>query len=549
MRQSIQGLVADVVSGRIFPGEVIWGNDRICEIVENPGAMQDRMIVPGFVDAHVHVESSLLAPTAFGREACIHGTVATVSDPHEIANVLGVDGVRWMMADAKDSPVKIYFGAPSCVPATPFETAGAKLGAAEVEELLAMPGIKYLAEVMNFPAVIHRDPAMMAIVEAARRMGKHIDGHAPGVMGEDLKKYAAAGIETDHECVSMEEARQKAALGMFIAIREGSAARNFDALVDMLRENPGRCFLCSDDKHPDELLLGHIDRLIARAIAAGVAPMDALRAATLNPVRHYGLEVGLLQKGDWADFAVISNLSECRVLETWINGKKVAEQGRCVIPAPAPIPAGKCPNKFTCSPKAPADFTVPAPSAGRQIRVIVAKDGQLITDMETVEPAIQGGLAVSDPKRDLLKIAVVNRYANTPPAVGFIKNFGLQEGAMASSVAHDSHNIVAVGVDDANLCEAVNAVIAHKGGLSAVFQGKVDVLPLPIAGLMNPGNCREVGDAFTRLTESAKAAGCPLRSPYMTLSFMALLVIPRLKIGDKGLFDVVSFSPVPLEAE
>jgi adenine deaminase len=492
------------------------------------------------------VESSLLTPAAFGRGACVHGTAATVSDPHEIANVLGLDGVRWMIEDAKRSPVKIYFGAPSCVPATPFETAGARFGAAEVEALLSLPEIKYLAEVMNYPGVISRDAGMMSIVEVARRLGKHIDGHAPGVVGEELKRYVSAGIETDHECVTLDEARQRAALGMFVAIREGSAARNFDALVPLLRERPEMCFLCSDDKHPDDLLLGHINRLVSRAIAAGAAPMDALRAATLNPARHYGLDTGLLQAGDSADFAVLTSLEEGRVLEAYIGGARVAADGKCLLPEPAPLAAADCPNNFSRTPCSPADFAVPAPAAGGEIRVIAALDGQLVTGAETVRPRVRDGQVIADPERDLLKIAVVNRYSPAPVATGFIKNFGLKSGALASSVAHDSHNIVAVGADDAALCAAVNAVIAHRGGLSGVFGGETLALPLPVAGLMSADSCETVGAAFARLSAAAKAAGCPLRSPYMTLSFMALLVIPRLKIGDRGLFDVGTFSPVPL---
>jgi adenine deaminase len=548
---SIQGIVADVTAGEFFPGEVIVEDGRIARVTRNSAARSNRVIVPGFIDAHVHVESSLLSPAAFGRQACIHGTTATVSDPHEIANVLGVAGVRWMIEDAKKSPVKIYFGAPSCVPATPFETAGAAFGPAEIEELLSLPGVKYLAEVMNYPGVIQRDPRMMDILAVARRLRKRVDGHAPGVIGRDLEKYISAGIQTDHECVTLSEARQRAALGMFVAIREGSAARNFDALVPLLRERPEMCFLCSDDKHPDELLLGHINRLVARAIAAGIPPMNALRAATLNPSRHYGLAAGLLQPGDPADIAILSSLEEGHVLETWIRGVKVAADGQCLLPAPTPVAFADCPNKFFRAPCRPKDFAVAAPASGKKIRVIAALDGQLLTQAEEHLPSVRDGEIVPDLARDLLKIVVVNRYEpDAPVAVAFIKNFGLKTGAIASSVAHDSHNIVAVGVDDASLCSAVNAVIAHRGGLSGAYgDAEPFVFPLPIAGLMNPGDCAEAGPAFTRLSAAAKAAGCPLRSPYMTLSFMALLVIPRLKLGDKGLFDAVPFAPVPLVAE
>ncbi|MDR3227807.1 MAG: adenine deaminase [Puniceicoccales bacterium] len=546
------GLVADVIADEIFPGVVVVQNGRIAAVARDPSAPRDRILVPGFVDAHVHIESSLLTPAAFGHHACIHGTAATVSDPHEIANVLGTAGVLWMLENARQSPVRIHFGAPSCVPATPFETAGAALGPAEIETLLSRPEIKYLAEVMNYPGVIGGDPKMAAILAVAKRLGKRIDGHAPGLVGDALAQYAAAGIETDHECVTLDEARQRAALGMFTAIREGSAARNFDALVPLLRERPEMCFLCSDDKHPDDLLDGHINRLVARAVAAGVAPLDALRAATLNPARHYGLDTGLLQSGDRADFAVLTNLAEGRVLETWLGGKLVAKDGHCVLPAPAQIAPADCPNKFSRLPCREPDFAVSADATAataQKIRVIGALDGQLITEALEMLPTVRDGKFVADVSRDLLKIAVVNRYSpDAPPAVGFIKNFGLRAGALASSVAHDSHNIVAVGADDASLCAAVNAVISRKGGLSFAAGGGAEplVLPLPVAGLMSAGSCAEVGAAFTRLSAAAKTAGCPLRSPYMTLSFMALLVIPRLKLGDKGLFDVESFTSVGL---
>jgi adenine deaminase len=541
-----EGIIADVVAGEFFPGEILVRDGRIARVRPVASAPPGRVIVPGFVDAHVHVESSLLSPGFFGRHACVHGTAATVSDPHEIANVLGVEGVQWMLEDAKKSPVKIHFGAPSCIPATVFETAGARFGVAQVEELLARPEIKYLAEVMNYPGVIAREPGVMELVAVARRLGKPVDGHAPGLAGEALRRYAGAGIETDHECATLEGARERVALGMFVAIREGSAARNFDALAPLLRESPERCFFCSDDKHPDDLLLGHINRLVARAIASGAAPMDALRAATLNPVRHYGLGTGLLQTGDPADFAVLTSLAEGRVLENWIGGQMVAADGRCLLPVPPAVASGAFPNNFSCTPRRPGDFAVEAPPAGKKIRVMVAEDGQLTTGVEIVAPTVRGGRILADPARDLLKIAVVNRYAEAPAAVGFIKNFGLKNSAIASSVAHDSHNIVAIGSDDEKLCAAVNAVIAHRGGLSGVHGDETLVLPLPIAGLMNPGACEEVGPAFTRLSEAAKAAGCPLRSPYMVLSFMALLVIPRLKIGDRGLFDATPFTPVPL---
>ncbi|MDR0535796.1 MAG: adenine deaminase [Puniceicoccales bacterium] len=547
---TIEGMIADVVAGDIFPGEISIKDGRVASVRRNAGARRDRVITPGLVDAHVHVESSLLTPAAFGRAACVHGTTDTVSDPHEIANVLGVAGVRWMLEDARQSPVRIHFGAPSCVPATSFETAGASLGPEEIGELLCLPGVNHLAEVMNYPGVLLGDPRMTAILGVAKQLGKRIDGHAPGLTGDALAKYAAAGIQTDHEAATLDEARQRARLGMFVAIREGSAARNFDALAPLLHEHPDQCFLCSDDKHPDELLRGHINQLVARAIAAGIAPMAALRAATLNPARHYGLSAGMLQPGDAADFAILTSLGEGRVLETWIKGRRVAADGHCLLPAPPPAPDSSLPNIFNRLPCREGDFAVKAPPAGQKFRLILAEDGQLLTGSGEFTPRAHDGLALADPSRDILKITVVNRYTpSAPPATAFVKNFGLRHGAIASSVAHDSHNIVAVGADDASLCAAVNAVIARRGGLSFAAPGCEPLaLPLPVAGLMTPGSCAGTAAQFTRLSDAARAAGSPLRSPYMTLSFMALLVIPRLKLGDRGLFDATPFTLVPLYA-
>jgi len=492
---------------------------------------------PGFVDAHVHVESSMLPPSEFARVAVTHGTVATVSDPHEIANVLGLPGVRWMIADAQHAACKIFFGAPSCVPATGFETAGARFGPREVGELLALPEILYLAEVMNFPAVIHDDPVMHAIIAEAKKRGKHIDGHSPGVLGEDLKKYAAAGIETDHECTTLEEARQRAALGMMVWIREGSAARNFEALWPLLLEKPEQCGLCSDDKHPDELLVSQIDALVRRAVAHGVPVMDALRAGTRNPVRHYGLPVGLLQPGDPADLVELNNLTEFKVQRTWVNGQLVAQNGKPLVARVSVTPV----NVFNTQPKTPADFALPA-VPGKRMRVIEAIDGQIVTGATIEKPKVSpNGFVECDPARDLLKLTVVNRYCDTPPAVALVRNFGLKSGALASSVAHDSHNIVAVGANDADLARAVNAVIKHGGGLSFAAGEIEKVLPLPIAGLMTTQDAHAAGAAYQELSNLARQHGCGLQAPYMCLSFLALLVIPQLKLSDLGLFDVGKF--------
>lgn len=501
-------------------------------------------VLPGFVDAHVHIESSMLPPAEFGRLAVVHGTVATVSDPHEIANVLGEAGVLYMLEEARRSPVKFCFGAPSCVPATSFETAGATLDVAAVERLLQRPDIGYLSEMMNFPGVLHAEAQVMAKIRTAQRIGKPIDGHAPGLRGEAAQRYFEAGITTDHECFSFEEGREKALLGVRILIREGSAARNFEALWPLLLEFPQQVMFCSDDKHPDDLLRGHIDRLVARAVAKGCDLFDALRAASVNPVQHYGLPVGLLREGDPADFIRVRDLTDFRVLETYIGGECIAANGQSLLPhQPAHTP-----NAFVAQPKRPEDFRLPARGAGI-VRLIRVWDGQIITGSEEGRARVQDGLLMAYPGQDVLKIAVVNRYADAPPAVGFVSGFGLQRGAVASSVAHDSHNIVAVGTDDASLCAAVNAVIEARGGISATDgQGNTRVLPLPIAGLMSPDNGYTMAhnyaalDAWTRET-----LHCPLQAPFMTLSFLALPVIPVLKMTDLGLFDVEQFRHVEVE--
>lgn len=534
--ESYSGQIVDVVAGRVFRGHIEVNEGRIAAIREDDQAPGDGVFLPGLVDAHVHIESSLLVPTEFARAASIHGTVATVSDPHEIANVCGVEGVRWMIENGERTPMKIFFGAPSCVPATPFETAGAVFDADIIDELLADERILYLSEVMNFPAVIHGDPAMQAILDCAKRRGKHIDGHAPGVVGDDLRRYAAAGIETEHECVTLDEGRQRIAAGMKVGIREGSAARNFEALWPLLEESSDACFFCSDDKHPDELVVSHINALLARAVAYGIDPMVAIRVGTLNPVRHYGLPVGLLQAGDPADFIEVSDLKDFTVRRTWIDGQLAAENGQPKLPRVPIEPI----NRFDAQPVDPAALVRRHPE-GETFPVIVAEDGQLVTGREDLVPTMKNGEVVSDPERDLLKIVVYNRYRKAAPCVGLVRHFGLRSGAMASSVAHDSHNIVAVGASDEMIARAINAVVEVGGGLSFAGPDNERVYPLPVAGLMGTGEAWAAAESFSRLTEDAKDDGCAQRSPYMTLSFMALLVIPQLKIGDRGLFDVDAF--------
>ncbi|QDU55638.1 adenine deaminase [Aeoliella mucimassa] len=526
--------VVDIANRSVAPAEVVWEDSRIVSITPYADEKPTTYLLPGFIDAHVHVESSMLVPTEFARAAVLHGTVGSVSDPHEIGNVLGVAGVEYMLASASKTPFKFCFGAPSCVPATKFETAGATITTAEVEQLLAEAKIGYLSEMMNFPGILYGDPDCLAKVAAAKKAGKPVDGHAPGLRGEQAAKYIAAGITTDHECFTKEEALDKLAAGCKISIREGSAARNFDALVSLISEHPGMTMLCSDDKHPDELLLGHINTLVRRAVAAGTDLYDALTAACVTPVEHYSLDVGLLREGDPADFIEVDSLEEFNVLRTWINGECVAEKGSTTLARVEP----EIVNRFQARKVSAIELSVRA-SYAETIKVIEAIDGQLVTNCLEMPAKKERGEIVCDVENDILKLVIVNRYRPALPAMTFIKNFGLKAGALASSVAHDSHNVIAVGTCDADLEAAINLVMESHGGLSAasVEQGIAEVLPLPVAGLMATGTCAEVGEAYATLDKTVKQWGSPLRAPYMTLSFMGLLVIPELKLSDLGLFD------------
>ncbi|HEY9178853.1 MAG TPA: adenine deaminase [Flavipsychrobacter sp.] len=540
---TIQGQLVDLIQRRIYPASVSVEEGKIISIEEKERA-PSQLIMPGFIDAHVHIESSMLVPTAFARLAVVHGTVATVSDPHEIANVCGPAGVQYMIDDSKRSPFKFFFGAPSCVPATFFETAGAHIDAAATEELLANPDIWYLAEMMNFPGVLFEDKEVMAKIAAAKKAGKPIDGHAPGLRGEDAKKYAAAGITTDHECFTIDEARDKLAAGMKIIIREGSAARNFEELAPLFETDADKLMFCSDDKHPDELVLNHINALVKRALARGYDLFDVLRAASHNPVQHYNIPVGLLQTGDAADFIVVDSIESFNILKTYINGQLVAENGNSLLEAIDILPI----NNFNISHKHVGDFAVRATKDNPQIRVIGALDGQLVTNEMVVPGKVADGYLVSDVENDILKMAVVNRYDNNAPvSVAFIKNIGIRSGALASTVGHDCHNIIAVGIDDESLCLAVNSLVDCKGGIVAVEDNTPYVLPLPIAGLMADTDGYTVAERYAAIDKQAKTLGSQLRAPFMTLSFMALLVIPALKLSDKGLFNGAKFEFTPLE--
>ncbi|GAA0878456.1 adenine deaminase [Algoriphagus jejuensis] len=539
----IQGNLVDIPNRKIYAATLEIIDGKISQILEIQPDDSLPFLMPGFIDAHVHVESSMLVPSEFARLAVVHGTVATVSDPHEIANVCGMAGVEYMIENGKQVPFKFYFGAPSCVPATPFETAGGEINAADIESLMARSEIHYLAEMMNWPGTVNRDELVMEKIRISQKYGKPIDGHAPGLTGELAEKYVSAGPSTDHECFTAEEALGKLKLGMKIAIREGSAAKNFEALIDLIDEYPEMIMLCSDDKHPDNLAVSHINELSARAVAKGKDIFKVLRAACLNPIDHYSLNVGQLREGDPADFILVKDLVNFKVLGTHINGEKVAEDGKTLIPSVK----NELINNFHTSLKKPEDFQLKA--KGSKVRVIEALDGQLITPEISGEIMVKNGLADSNPAEDILKIAVINRYQDAPPAVAFIKNFGLKTGAIASSVGHDSHNILAVGIDGASICRAVNLIIEAKGGVSAVTGDREEILPLPVGGIMSASDGYEVAAAYTRIDRLAKEMGATLNSPFMTLSFMALLVIPDLKLSDKGLFDGqrFTFSEVFLE--
>jgi len=539
---NVKGNIVDILNKRIFKGEVCVENGQILAIREVNHEVEN-YILPGFVDAHIHIESSMVVPSEFAKIAVLHGTVATVSDPHEIANVLGVQGVDFMIENGKKVPLKFNFGAPSCVPATSFESAGAVINADDIKLMMENPDINYLAEMMNYPGVLFDDEEVLQKIEHAKNNNKPIDGHAPGLRGDDVTKYIAAGISSDHECFRYDEALEKLQKGMKILIREGSAAKNFDALIDLLPAYFENMMFCSDDKHPDDLLLGHINQLCERAVAKGIDVFKVLQAACVNPVKHYNLEVGLLQQGDPADFILVDNLKEFNVLETYINGELVAKNGKSFVKS---VPF-KVLNNFNTDIKKVADFRLA--SSSKKIRVIEALDGELVTNNIEADSLIVDGNLVSNTATDVLKMTVVNRYKNEIPSIAFIKSFGIKEGAIASSVGHDSHNIIAIGVSDEAICKAVNLIIENKGGVCAVTKTTEKVVALPVAGIMSDQPAEIIGNAYAALDAMAKEMGSTLRAPYMSLSFMALLVIPSLKLSDKGLFDGNTFKFTSLEIE
>jgi len=532
---TIQGQYVDILNKRIYPASVMIQEGMIAAITECDEA-PNQFILPGFIDSHVHIESSMLVPSSFARLAVVHGTIGTISDPHEIANVCGLEGVQYMIDNGKKVPFHFFFGAPSCVPATQFETAGATIDSVATAKLLASPDIYYLSEMMNFPGVLNQDAEVMQKIKAAHAIGKPVDGHAPGLMGDLAKQYIEAGISTDHECFTIEEAVDKLSFGMHILIREGSAAKNFEALYELIDDHPKKVMLCSDDKHPDSLLEGHINQLCARAVAKGINVFNVLRAACINPVIHYQLPTGFARVNDPANFILVEDLQQFKVIETYINGQLVAKEGRSLI---EPIEASPI-NQFNAQPIVLSDLQLSVtnyPSKDGKVPVIHAIDGQLITNLVWETPNITDNTIVADVEKDVLKVVVYNRYHAAKPKVGLIQSFGFKIGAIASTVAHDSHNIIAVGVDDASILKAINLVVHEKGGISCVQGESSKVIGLPVAGLMSTADPYQVAAEYIEIDKMAKSLGTELGSPFMTLSFMALLVIPHLKMSDLGLFD------------
>ncbi len=544
MNFSISGNVVDVIEKTIFPGTVFVSNGVICEIKKEKSVKYSKYILPGFIDSHIHIESSMLTPSEFARNAVRFGTIATVSDPHEIANVCGIEGVQFMLEDSSKTPLKFFFGAPSCVPATNFETSGARFGLKEIEFLFKELEISYLSEMMNFPGVINDDHEVISKIEIAHKFDVPIDGHSPGLRGDDLVKYISKGILTDHESLTIEEAEEKILNGMKILIREGSAAKNFQELIPLIKRYPSMVMFCSDDLHPFDLEKGHINLLVKRALQMGFDLFDVLRAASLNPVTHYNLPVGLLKVGDDADFIVVDSLENLNILETYIQGRLVAKEGKYLIEKEH----SKIVNNFNIK-TIDVDSIKLKPNGKNSARIIGAKDNSLVTTSLVDTVKVEDGYAVSDVERDILKIVVVNRYVQSKPSIGFVKGFGLTRGAIATSVAHDSHNIIAVGVDDESIVKAINLIIENKGGMAFVDENTKVILSLPIGGLMSYLSLEDISEKYLQIENLIKDAGSKLTSPLMTLSFMSLLVIPSLKIGDKGLFDVVQFTFTELFVE
>lgn len=540
----IRGNLLNVFTEEIYPAEISINNGLI-NCVKAVNKEFKEYILPGFIDAHIHIESSMLTPSRFAEAVVPHGTTSVISDPHEIANVLGSEGIEYMLKDASSVPLNFFFTAPSCVPATPFETSGAKIDSEEIDQMLLGVEIVALGEMMNFPGVLSGDKEVFAKIAAAKRNKKPVDGHAPLLSGEDLCKYISAGISTDHECTMKEEVIEKRKMGMKIMLRQGSSAKN---LADLI--SAGGDFIVSDDKHPEDLLKGHVDMMLKEAVNLGLDPIEAVQMVTLNPATHYNLNTGLIAPGRAADLVIVDDLKNFKVNRVLIKGNLAAKNNKALFS----VNPHKTGNSFKLNCKNSEDFEITSKTAGKDeknvlVRVIDVLEGQLITDENEAFLKVADGKIMPDLENDILKIAVVERYGHDNLSNAFIHGFGLKRGAIASSVAHDSHNILAVGTNSQDMAKAVNKLVNNHGGLVAVSNDQITSLKLPIAGLMSIESAEMVSSKFNVLQELVKDMGCNLDSPFMTLSFMALLVIPKLKISDLGLFDGVKFQFVDLLKE
>jgi adenine deaminase len=530
----LEGNLVDVIGQRIFPARVSFQDGVITGVEEISGKFEG-FLIPGMIDSHIHIESSLLCPSRFAEAVVPHGTTAVITDPHEIANVLGLQGVDYMVKDSKTVPLRVYFTAPSCVPSTPFETSGAHFGAREIEALLSRPEFVALGELMNYPGAVAHDPQVMEKIEVARKLGRPIDGHAPLLSGEDLKEYVRLGILTDHECTSSAEAKEKHELGMQIMVRQGSASRNLEALAEFARSND--FFLVSDDKSVSDLVSGHLDRILAEAVEQGIDPVRAIRAVTINPALHYGLSIGAIEVGRKADIVQVADLKSFHVQDVYVDGQLVASRG-----APKfEVKPKEMAYQFVLMRKVPSDFEVMSTSPLAEVRVIGIVKDEIITEDLTATLRTENGRVLPDLEQDVLKIAVVNRYGDAPVANGFVKGFGMKRGAVASSVAHDAHNIIVIGASSEDMATAVNTLVMEGGGFCACADGKTHILNLRVAGLMCTRRAVEVKRVLDIVQARVRELGSPLENPFMTMSFLSLLVIPALKLGDRGLFDVRAF--------
>ncbi len=527
----IKGNLLNVFTGEIYPAEISTENGLIKCVKPVQDNFRD-VILPGFIDAHVHIESSMLSPSRFAEVVVPHGTTSVVSDPHEIANVMGTRGIEYMMMDAVSVPLNVYLTASSCVPATPFETSGANVDAEEIDRLLDRDDMVALGEMMNFPGVLASDREVLSKIASAKRHRKPIDGHAPLLSGKALCKYIASGISTDHECTTREEVLEKRKLGMKVMLRQGSSAQNLEDLI-----SAGGDFIVSDDKHPEDLIKGHVDLMLREAIDYGLDPVETVKMVTINPASHYNLNNGLIAPGRAADLVVVDDLEKLNVKEVYIKGELVARDNKILFSV-KPL---ELESTFKLNHKTPADFEIPSKNREENVRVIEVIEGQLITGESEAILGVDEGSIQPDLEEDILKIAVVERYGHDQVSNGFIHGFGLENGAIATSVAHDSHNIMVVGTNTENMARAVNRLVKNNGGLVATSNGQFNSLKLPIAGLMSNESANDVSIKLQALQGKVKEMGCKLNSPFMTLSFMALLVIPKLKISDMGLFDGEKF--------